>query len=423
MSSPVNLGGYQYTKLQATSICSARGQKLCKKKELMKSDFCSCGWADDVATPGYPMANGDKTGKGWCGGDNGGEVWRDCGGTDWLNSDGTISNTNGQLPDGKRHASAFCCDSQGNNISNILDNIQSLQASEQDIINQLDAYVSATGYVTGDPKVKEFVKSINSIADSRVAMFETIYENANILQTGVSQSRIDLVNQMTLLQVVEDQLNQAKAKIDQLQSTNDTKMRMVQINTYYGQRYEAQGGLMKRIILICIPILVVFILKKKEIIPDMISKYIIGIIIGIGAFIIVYTLWDIYTRNNMDFTQYDWKYISPEASTPTVWQYNKEHFKIENLFKGLLGALGICVSETCCATGMEFDADNNQCVMPKKKTKYRQGFTTNAGSTTQSFTTGSSGLKGTVVASYFNDDKNNYKGIAPFSHDSAYAAI
>jgi hypothetical protein len=42
---------------------------------------------------------------------------------------------------------------------------------------------------------------------------------------------------------------------------------------------------------------------------------------------------------------------------------------------------------------------------------------------TQGFTTGSNGLKGTVVASYFNDDKNNYNGIAPFSYDSAYAAV
>jgi hypothetical protein len=309
------------------------------------------------------------------------------------------------------------------NVNNILDNIQKLQAAEQDIINQLDAYVSATGYVTGDTKVNEWINTINAIAESRVAMFETIYGNANILQTGVSQSRIDLVNQITLLQIVEDQLNQAKAKIEELQSVNDTKMRMVQINSYYGQRYEAQGDLMKKIILVCIPILVVFILKKKEIIPETISNYIIGIVTGIGAFIIVYTLWDIYTRNNMDFSQYDWKYISPEASTPTVWQYNKEHFKIENIFKGLLGALGICVSDTCCSDGMTFDADKNQCVAPSKMNKQRERFTGQAGSMTESFTTGNSGLKGTVIASYFNDDKNNYKGIEPFSHDSAYATI
>ena len=191
-------------------------------------------------------------------------------------------------------------DISGNNISDILARIQDLQASEKKLINELDIYTSSSGFISGDPELIQMVNNINNIANARISMFQMINQNAGIIQAGVSQSRTDLVAQMTLLQAVEDQLDQAKKKIDDLNNTNSTKMRMVGINTYYGQRYEAQSDLMKKIIMICIPVLVIFILKKKSIIPETIANYIIGIIVAIGAFILMLNMWDIYTRSNMN---------------------------------------------------------------------------------------------------------------------------
>jgi hypothetical protein len=322
----------------------------------------------------------------------------------------------------------------GGSISDILKNIQNLQKTEQDLITKLDIYTSAKGYTAGDPVVIDLVKNINTIANARISLFKTASANANMLQTGVSQSRTDLVAQTTLLQVVEDQLNQAKRKIDLLNSRNDTKMRMVQINTYYGQRYEAQSQLMKKIIFVCIPLLIVFILKKKSIIPEMIANYIVGIMIAIGAFLILQNIWDIYTRSNMDFNEYNWDYESPEASTPTIWQYNKENFfKFDDLFKNLMVNLGLCVGETCCAPGMTYDKEKSQCVAPKVSTNTMNSIAAakavaaakaapKVTTTAQGFTSGK-GLGGTVIASYFNDDKYAHNGILPFSYDMAYAPL
>jgi hypothetical protein len=108
-TSPKLIGGYEYTKAEAAQQCENIGQRLCYKRELMQSDICSCGWTQDNIDPGYPMANGDKTGKGWCGGYNNGQTWRTCGPKDWLSSDGTILHSGGKYPDGQRHASAHCC--------------------------------------------------------------------------------------------------------------------------------------------------------------------------------------------------------------------------------------------------------------------------------------------------------------------------
>lgn len=299
-------------------------------------------------------------------------------------------------------------DISGNNISDILARIQNLQATETKLINDLDAYTSASGYTSSDPALIQMVNNINNIADIRISMFQIISQNANILQTGVSQSRTDLVAQMTLLQAVEDQLNQAKAKIDDLNNTNDTKMRMVGINTYYGQRYEAQSNLMKKIILICIPVLVVFILKKKSLIPETIANYIIGIIVGIGGFILMRNMWDIYTRNNMVFDEYEWEYESPTAHSPSIWEYNKANmFNFNKLFQNLMTNLGICIKDKCCAPGTMYSEKTSQCIVPSGA---KQGFTTLGA--LEMMTTGT-GMKGPLSGG----------NIMPYTPEMAFATL
>ena len=300
----------------------------------------------------------------------------------------------------------------GNNIQTILDNIKKLQDTEQALIAQLDDYTKDR-FNTSDPKIGEFITKINNVADARIAMLQVISSNANILQTGVSQSRIDLVSQLTLLQVVEDQLNDAKRKMEKLSNRNDTQMRLVEINTYYGQRYEAQSNLMKKIIMVCIPILILFILKKKSIIPETIATYVIGIVIALGAVYIMGSVWDIFTRSNMDFNTYDWNFEQPGAQSPSIWEYNKKHmFNFNDLIKNLSANLGICVGEQCCAPGLVYDKPKAICVQPPKPPSAR--------AVRQPFTTMSNQLQGTVISSSFNDQTF---GVAPFSHEMAFAAI
>jgi hypothetical protein len=301
---------------------------------------------------------------------------------------------------------SLCAAGVTGNINDIVMNIQNLQTVEQKLIDQLDSYTSkSNGFVSTDPIIVDLIEKINAIADSRIVMFKTISANTNILQTGVSQSRIDLVSQLTLLQVVEDQLNVAKEKIQQLNNRNDTQMRLVEINTYYGNRYESQGNLMKKIIMVCIPILILFIMKKKGIIPETIANYVIGTVIAIGAIFIVRNMWDIFTRSNMDFNSYDWEFEQPDGTHPTKWEYNKEHlFNIKDLFGNLMENLGVCIGEDCCASGLKYDDVKMKCVVPPTVS----GFTTR------------DKLQGTVFSSSIID---NQIGVQPFSHETAFASL
>ena len=317
-----------------------------------------------------------------------------------------------------------------NNIDEILTNIEKLQHTEQQLIRELDSYTSE-GFTASDEKIQELLKQINNIAESRISMFSIISNNANILQNGVSQSRTDLVNQMTLLNVVEDQLNQARQKIDNLHSKNDTKRRMVQINTYYGQRYEAHSEIMKKIIIICIPLLILFILKKKGILPGTISNYLIGIVIAVGAFILIQNIWDIFTRSNMNFNEYDWKYEDPMAQAPSIWEYNKKNFfNFDNLFDNLMDTLGLCIGDKCCSNGLTFDTKKQQCVIPPPRITPTAAAAARASATAAAAATPNidaftsrNGLTGSFISNYFDDKKDIVNGVSPNTNDiQSYAS-
>ena len=338
-------------------------------------------------------------------------------------------------------------DEENTNIEDILNQIKGLQDTEQSLMTQLDIAASSAGFNSSDPEITTLLSNINNISETRKALFEAVSDKLAVLQEGVSDSRVNLVGQLTLLKVAESQLNDAKTKMNSLENRNDTKMRLVQINTYYGKRYEFQSKLMQKIIMVCIPLLVLFILKKKSMIPELISNYAIGITIAVGAIFIIRNMWDIYTRSNMNFDEYDWKYEDPSKSAPSIWQYNKDNLlKIDNPLKTLMKNLGICVGDDCCADGLYFDKEKQKCVIPSdlpnaKSTRDRQviadtaaaatpeTFITKkqaelanaaAGGTSQGFKSGH--LKASTVADY-GDDETDDNNIKPFSQEFDFVPV
>ena len=300
-------------------------------------------------------------------------------------------------------------------VKDLLTSIDESQKAEKDLITQL-AVITNAGYTGSDETITSITNAINSLSNSRVTMFDAISKASEVLSDGVTNSRSELIQQLTLAGVVEDQMNQSKKSLITLQSNNDTALRLVEINTYYGKRYAAQSTLMKLIILICVPLLILIILKKKGILPELISNYAIGITIAFGGFFIIRATWDIMTRSNMDFDSYAWGDESPDAQAPSVWQYNKDHmFNFDNPLKTLFANLGLCLGSNCCANGMYFDNAQQRC------TTTSSANTTMVSGQPESFVCGST-LNGTAVAK-FNENDEKQNGISPYSASSDYAWI
>ena len=304
------------------------------------------------------------------------------------------------------------------NVQEVLNQIDKLQVRERKLINDLEGKSSVAGFSPDDPEILKLLADINTISETREALFNSIVGKLSILQDGVSESRVDLVSQMTLLKVVEDQLNKVKSQMSSLQNRNDTKMRLVQINTYYGKRYESQTQVMKKIIIVCIPLIVLFVLKKKGLIPELISNYLLAITIVIGSIYVVRDIWEIHTRSNMNFDEYDWKYEDPSNHAPSIWEYNKKNLlKIENPFKNLLKNLGICVGDDCCSDGLFFDKKKQKCVVPSDMNSTNsEPFVVAEGYD------GMNGLNASIISNITDFEKDSY-GVSPYGPVSNYANV
>jgi hypothetical protein len=247
----------------------------------------------------------------------------------------------------------------------LIKQITDLQNKEKELYVKLET-MSAAGAPVNEQE--QIINKINDLSDERIALFNQITAMYNQMQTNVANTRVDLVDQMTVVGVVEQQLNASKASLNELKSTQQGKMRMVEINTYYGKQYQAHTELMKLIIMICIPLLILAILRKKNIIPNNIAKYLISIIIVIGVIVIARRMWDLAWRDNMNYDEYDWAF-DPADTDPTVWEYDKEQLEGSDIQQDLkddaqylADSLGLgCIGENCCGKDMVYNSDTNQC--------------------------------------------------------------
>ena len=246
----------------------------------------------------------------------------------------------------------------------ILKNINKLQAMESKLYNQLEAASAAN---EGTAKQDAIVNKINELSTMRMTMFQELDSMYKSMQGRVAQSRIDLVDQLTVTGVMEQEMNNAKKNLNMIQANKDNKMRMVEINTYYASKYRAQAGLMQLVIMVCIPLLILGIVAKKGWIPAGISKGLIGIVIVVGGYFIIRRAINISSRNNMNFDEFDWAW-DPDASDPTVYEYDKQQLEgatdtLEADANSFASSLGLgCVGSKCCAKGTKYDEDKGQCV-------------------------------------------------------------
>lgn len=272
-----------------------------------------------------------------------------------------------------------------------LNNIQQLQASEKEMYSKLEANVANNG---SKDEQNAIIVKINQLSQLRISLFKTLTSMYDSVQSSVANSRVNLVDQLTAVGIVENELNNAKAHLNELESTKNNKMRMVEINTYYGKRYKAHTELIKKIILISLPLLILAILKKKDLIPSIIPDAVIygisGLIILVGGYLILKDIVDIYSRDNMDYDAYNWSF-NPEAAKPSVYEYDKAQLlgatnSIVDDAQTLAFGLGVgCVGANCCSEGMVYDENGKKCIAKVAKETFRTGQLTHGaftGSTT-----------------------------------------
>lgn len=233
--------------------------------------------------------------------------------------------------------------------TSILDNIQGLQDMEQKIFSTLEKNVNNDKFTSQDKN--SLVAQINRLSDARMNLYSTVGDINQYQQDNLINSNKTLNDQTIAIEIVESELNKAKARLQLLEQEKINKLRIVQINTYYTERYNEHTSLMKLILYIFIPMLILALLSNKGFINKSIY-YALMVLIGfVGIIALFWKFMYIISRDNMNYQEINWYF--DKDSAPGAGESGGDPWETGEI---------VCVGQECCYEGSTYDPSTNICV-------------------------------------------------------------
>lgn len=238
-----------------------------------------------------------------------------------------------------------------------LSNIQTLQNNEQDLFTQLEMNI-ANNTLSPDLKTK-LTSQIGKLTEMRVNLYSFLNNNSQNT-VGNLASTNDLYGQQgQTVVIVENELNETKRRLREMNDIRSNNLRMVEINKYYGDKYQDQTYFMMLIVLICLVLIVLKFLKNRNILPDIIYVILLIVTLTSGFIFIFWKLVYLYAHDNFDYSKFKWAFNTDNA--PTIDTSNPDG---QNPWKfPAIPDPNICTNvSSYCGDGTTYDSEKNMCV-------------------------------------------------------------
>lgn len=229
----------------------------------------------------------------------------------------------------------------------VLNNISLLQNQEKQL------YDSLNNVALSSEQKQQIINQINGISQMRMNMYSSMSDMHSYYQQNVQASRSVLGQEVAALDILENQLNETKRRMNLLEDDKYNKLRLVEINTYFGKRYNAHSRLMQTIVIICILVIITAVLANWGILSSNWYIFIVGKIIIIGVIILGFQLVDMSNRDNMNWDEYNFYFDKQNAPSDNN----------EGIPSDPWGTPSItCIGSACCYAGSTYDDKTNNCV-------------------------------------------------------------
>jgi hypothetical protein len=312
-----------YCKVPTTSgtrTCSTLGvQSTCNTGEICRSSWNGakiCGSA--TALDSYDRWTNDYTsGTGANSGD-----------TSWYNNYDTQLEKNQEF------------------VEKLLDDIQKLQDLENSLLSTLE-----TSAFTADEK-KSLLEKINSISDMRNNLYASLNNINGYYDTLNSSADSSITDQSSAIKIIEEQLNKTKMSLMDYEKDKNNKLRLIEVNSYYSQRYSEHSKMMKIVIYTLAPIIMLSIINNAGFIPYNVFILLVIIISVYGGVLFFNTLISTWSRDSINYQEYLWSFNRSSAPAPVAGS-NSNPWALPNL--------GTCVGSKCCSSDTYYDTETNTC--------------------------------------------------------------
>jgi len=279
----------------------------------------------------------------------------------------------------------------------LINDIQNLQNIELDLFDTLEKGIANNTLTDADKTA--LIDQINKVSKMRVNLFNTLNGMNQYYQGTVSSTGNVLTNQLNALQVVENELNDATTRLNIINDEKNNKQRMVEINTYYSERYADHKSIMQVIVMFCIPIIILTVLANMHILPRIIYAILLSIILVIAIIVVGIKLIMSVSHDNMNYQEYVWgsKNNPPTNTVDTSDSTGTNPWYTTGLE---------CVGQQCCQDGFTYvPAPTNMCVanvnLPEGVAPYNPNQAVSV-TTGASSSTGTSSFMGDIANSTTN---------------------
>jgi hypothetical protein len=232
--------------------------------------------------------------------------------------------------------------------------------------------VSSESTTTSAIEIRNAIDTINTrLADTSISGAESTslykarsalvtvlaYTYGTVKEAGkVFDSEALYEAQRTAMEFIQREKERAKNNATALKEDNSNKRRMAQVNTYYTRNYEANTEVMKNIIFVSVALIILAILRNKELIPSSISTLGVIFILTMGGIVVGSQVFDIIRRNDHDFDKYDWNFNEEEMNKKQILQQNSDGWS------DMGSSLAPCYGPGCCDVGTTWNVIAKKCI-------------------------------------------------------------
>lgn len=239
---------------------------------------------------------------------------------------------------------------QSLNHVELINRIRSSQEEESKLILELEKLPQDNDSLVQQGKILRTLVENSNDREISFKKLQTIY---SLLDESQANSKMQMKDQMNHMSLVEQNIQDSRDQMLKNRNINIGNLRGSQINTYYSDMYRAMAGVVLKVVYLCVPFLILAILKNRGLINANIFSGGIILLIVIGVFTIIPTILDIRARNNMVFSEYDFPANMQDGGG------SSEGPKMPSISLPSI----VCVGPACCTAGMIYDNEREVCVV------------------------------------------------------------
>jgi hypothetical protein len=248
-----------------------------------------------------------------------------------------------------------------NSNDKILNSISELTNLKSNIVNNI-SILNAAG-LTGSTSsvISDLTSQLSVIESAQAKMYEQINQVNAFYDNGLLATSQIEDNQQNATQLIASETEINNERLESVSNEQNNKMRLVEINSYYGKKYNEQNQIMKTVIIVCVVVLILWFVDSKQYlpIPSFIFTILISLSITIGIFVIFYKSYYLIIRNNIDFDQID--FDIPISKLPKIDTTLASSLTSSSASGS--GSSNICTGSECCPPGFGYNTELNYCTL------------------------------------------------------------